>query len=91
MNENERLRKRVEAQANRMKEAEKHKETWFSNTVFLGTLGIMFVLPVIIGAYLGSWLDKQLSEFSVGWTTSLVIVGVFIGGMNVYLFIRRGD
>ena len=91
MKDNDRLRKRVELQANRIKQAEKDKETWFANTVFLGTLGIVFILPVVIGAYLGSWLDQQLSEFSVSWTTSLVIVGVFIGGMNVYLLIRRED
>ena len=91
MTDKDRLSKRVKHQAGLLRKAEKDRETWFASTVFLGTLGVVFVLPVIIGAYLGSWLDKQFSGFSVGWTASLVIVGVFVGGMNVYLMIRGED
>jgi ATP synthase protein I len=91
MSERERLRKEVDQQARQLRKAEKSRDTWFASTVFLGTLGIVFILPVIIGAYLGNWLDKQLSGFSVGWTASLVIVGVFVGCMNVYLMIREDD
>lgn len=91
MNNNNELQKQIKTQAKRIKDAEKHRDTWFASTVFLGSLGVVFVLPVIIGAYLGSWLDKQLAEYSVGWTTSLVIVGVFIGGLNVYLLIKRDN
>ncbi|MDX1810862.1 MAG: AtpZ/AtpI family protein, partial [Gammaproteobacteria bacterium] len=85
------LQSKVDLQVERIKDAEKHQATWFASTIYLGSLGIVFILPVIFGAYLGSWLDKQLAEYSVGWTTSLVIVGVFIGGMNVYLMIRGGE
>lgn len=91
MTDRDKLRKRVDLQADNLRKAEKDRETWFASTVYLGTLGVAFVLPVIVGAYLGNWLDKQLSGFSVGWTTSLVVVGVFIGGMNVYLMMRGGD
>lgn len=91
MTDEDKLRKRVDQQADHLRKAEKERDTWLANTVFLGTLGVVFIIPVILGAYLGSWLDKQLSEFSVGWTTSLVVVGVFVGGMNVYLMIRGGD
>lgn len=91
MTDKDKLRKRVDQQAKHMRKAEQERDTWLANTVFLGTLGIVFILPVIVGAYLGSWLDRQLSEFSVGWTASLVVVGVFVGGMNVYLMIRGGN
>jgi ATP synthase protein I len=47
------------------------------------------VLPVIGGAYLGNWIDNQISGYSVRWTTSLIILGVMIGGMNVYLYIKE--
>ena len=89
--EQKHLQKKIDLQVNRIKDAEDNQPTWFASTIYLGSLGIVFVLPVIIGAYLGSWLDQQLTEFSVGWTTSLLIVGVFIGGMNVYLMIRSGE
>ena len=41
------------------------------------------------GAYLGHWLDGLVEGYSVRWTVSLILLGVFIGGLNVYLFIRE--
>lgn len=86
--ENE-LRKRVERQVRRIKKAERDRPTLISQTVYIGTLGLMFVLPVVGGAYLGSWLDGLVPGYSVRWTVSLILLGVFVGAMNVYLFIRE--
>ena len=83
------LKKHIERQARRMKKAEHDQPTLIAQTVYIGTLGLLFVLPVIVGAYLGHWLDSQASGYSVRWTSSLIILGVFIGGINVYLFIRE--
>lgn len=83
------LRKQVERQARRMKKAERERPTVISQTVYIGTLGLMFVLPVVGGAYLGQWLDSLASGYSVRWTVSLIVTGVFIGALNVYLFIRE--
>ena len=83
------LKQQVERQARRMKKAELDQPTLIAQTVYIGTLGLLFVLPVIVGAYLGHWLDNQVTGYSVRWTTSLIILGVFIGGVNVYLFIRE--
>ncbi len=85
------LKQQVERQARRMKKAELDQPTLIAQTVYIGTLGLLFVLPVIVGAYLGHWLDNQATGYSVRWTTSLIILGVFIGGVNVYLFIRERD
>ena len=60
-----------------------------AQTVFLGTLALLFVLPVVAGAYLGSWLDGLRENYSYRWTMILLVTGVFIGAMNVYLFIQR--
>ena len=46
--ENE-LRKRVERQARLMKKAERERPTLMGQTVYVGVLGLMFVLPVIGG------------------------------------------
>ena len=83
------LRKQVERQARRMKKAERERPTLIGQTVYVGTLGLLFVLPVIGGAYLGKWLDSQAAGYSIRWTMSLILVGVFVGGLNVYLFIRE--
>jgi ATP synthase protein I len=87
--EQRRLEERVGRQVERMKRAEENRRGLLGQTVYLGTLGLLFVLPVVGGAYLGSWLDSRLEGYAVHWTLSLIFLGVFIGGLNVYLFIRE--
>lgn len=89
MRNQDKLKKQIERQAQRMKKAEHERPTLLAQTVFVGSLGLLLVLPIILGAYLGQWLDSQTSGYSVHWTTSLIIVGVFIGAINVYLYIRE--
>ena len=91
MNHKERLRKRVELQAQRMKQAEKDRPTLLSQTVYIGTLGLLFVLPVVGGAYLGRWLDGMVEGYSIRWTLSMILLGVIVGGVNAYLFIRERE
>ncbi len=83
------LRKQVERQARRMKKAERERPTLVGLTVYIGTLGLLFVLPVIGGAYLGQWLDDLSAAYSVRWTVSLILVGLMVGALNVYLFIKE--
>ncbi len=83
------LRKQVERQARRMKQAEHDRPTLIGQTVYVGTLGLLFVLPVVGGAYLGQWLDSLAGDYSMRWTLSLIMLGIFIGALNVYLFIRE--
>jgi ATP synthase protein I len=49
----------------------------------------MFVLPVVGGAYLGQWLDSLSTGYEVQWTVSLIVLGVVVGGINVYFFVRE--
>ena len=83
------LKKQLDRQAQRKKKAELERPTLIGQTVYIGTLGLMFVLPVIVGAYLGKWVDTLVTGYSIRWTVSLILVGVFVGGMNVYLYIRE--
>jgi len=83
------LKKQVERQARRIKKAEKERPTLIAQTVYAGMLGLLFVLPVVGGAYLGNWIDNQFSGYSVRWTTSLIILGIMMGGMNVYLYLKE--
>ena len=85
----EALEERVKKQTQRIKQAEREKRTMLGQTVFLGTLGLMFVLPVIGGAYLGQWLDSLSTGYEVHWTVSMIVLGVAVGGVNVYLFVRE--
>jgi ATP synthase protein I len=83
------LKKAVDRQVERRRKAEEERPTLIGQTVYVGTLGLLFVLPVIAGAYLGVWLDELISGYSVRWTISLILVGVFVGAVNVYLFIKE--
>lgn len=82
------LKKHIERQAQRMKKAEREQSTLLAQTIFIGTLGLLIVLPVVVGAYVGHWLDTQITGYSIRWTTSLIILGVIVGAINVYLYIK---
>ena len=88
MNQHQQLQKQVEQQAQRMKQAEQDRPSLIGQTIYLGTLGLLFILPIIGGAYLGLWLDELSSGYSTQWTISLILLGVFIGLFNVYYFIK---
>ena len=85
---NRRLEQQLKRQARRMKQAERDRSTLLAQTVYIGTLGLVFVLPVVGGAYLGHWLDNLVEGYSMRWTLSLIFVGVGVGAVNVYLLIR---
>lgn len=91
MREERKLKEQVEREARRLKQAEREQPTLLAQTAYLGTLGVVLVLPIVAGAYLGSWLDRRLPGYSVNWTISLIIVGLFIGATNVYLMIRNRE
>ena len=83
------LSKQVERQALRMKKAEHDRPTLIGQTVYVGTLGLLFVLPLVGGAYLGHWLDSQVTGYSTRWSISLILLGLIVGALNVYLFIKE--
>ena len=84
----EKLKQKVADDVQRMEKAEQNKKTILAQTAYLGTVGVVFILPVIVGAYLGVWLDGRLNIFSFSWTISLIFLGVVIGAVNIYLLIR---
>jgi ATP synthase protein I len=89
MNDRRRLSKDIARQVHRMEKADKERPTLLAQTIFLGTLGLVMVLPVVAGAYLGRWLDSMLEGYSMRWTLSLLFLGVIVGAVNVYLMMRE--
>jgi ATP synthase protein I len=84
-----RLRGTVKRQIDQKKQAERSAKSLITQTVYLGTTGVMLALPIVAGAYLGSWLDGHAKGFSFSWTVSLILIGVFVGILNVVIFIRQ--
>ena len=87
----EKLEQGVETHAKRMKKAEQESHTVLAYTTYIGTLGLVFVLPVIGGAYLGRWLDSLIEGYSIRWTISMLFIGIIVGAMNVYFLVRTKD
>lgn len=81
------LEDKVEQQTERIDRARRDKGV-LAQLGYFGSVGLLFVLPVVGGAYLGAWLDQRLTGFSTSWTVSLIVIGVVVGAVNVYLFIR---
>lgn len=84
-----RLKDGVRSNVRRMRKAMEERPAVFAQAVYLGTLGVVFVLPVIAGAYLGRWLDSRLPGYSVSWTITLMLLGIFVGAVDVYLLLKE--
>jgi len=84
----QKLQQTVKQEAQRIKQAEKHKHSLLIYSSFVGVLGMVLVLPIVGGAYLGRWLDSFNSGFNISWTISLIFVGVIVGAVAVYYLIQ---
>ena len=82
------LKREVAKQVQRMKRAEQDRPTMLAQSIYLGTLGLLFVVPVVLGAYTGRWLDGLYEGYSIRWTLSLIILGVLIGAVSTYQFVK---
>ena len=85
----EELQRQVEKQRERIERAGKERPTLLAQSVHVGVLGLLFVLPVVGGAYLGRWIDGLFEGYSMRWTLSLMFVGIVAGAVNVYFFVRE--
>ena len=87
-NNHDQLKREVAKQVQRMKRAEQDRPTLLAQSIYLGTLGLLFVVPVVVGAYVGRWLDGLYEGYSIRWTLSLIILGVIVGAVNAYQFVK---
>jgi ATP synthase protein I len=85
MNDQQRLKKKIENQVKCIKKAEHNPGP---NLPSIGTLGLVMILPIIGGVYLGHWLDDMVEGYSTHWTLSLLFAGIVIGILNVYFLIK---
>jgi len=79
----------VQTDAERLQQAERDRPGLLRQTLYLGTLGLVFVLPLIAATYAGHWIDQRLPGYSVRGTLSGIFIGLALGAMNVYLLTRE--
>lgn len=85
----EKWRKEVGRDVARLKSAERERRSLLGQTVFLGTLSVLFLVPLIGGAYLGRWLDGMSEGYSTRWSINLIVLGLALGVFNVVVFVRK--
>jgi ATP synthase protein I len=81
-----RLKNKIEYQVKRIKKA-KHDPR--PEPPSIGTLGLVMILPIVGGVYLGHWLDDMVEGYSMHWTISLLFIGIAVGFFNAYFLIKN--
>lgn len=62
---------------------------WFGLGM-MGLIGWSVVVPTLLGAALGIWLDKHHSG-KVSWTLTLLVIGLIIGCLNAWLWVAKEE
>jgi len=58
----------------------------WETVILVGAIGWMVALPMVIGGYIGNYLDKNLQAGAEGlsWTVTFIILGLFIALYSVW-------
>ncbi|SOD41406.1 AtpZ/AtpI family protein [Nitrosovibrio sp. Nv4] len=88
------LSRRVGARAARKlqaQRAEPHvKRTAWSGLTMIGLVGWSVVVPTLLGAALGVWLDRRYA-MNHSWTLTLLFAGLVVGCLNAWHWIVKED
>lgn len=81
----------IGAKAQRKLKARRHAEhgVW-SGLGMMGLVGWSVVVPTLLGAMLGAWLDKRYPGVH-SWTLTLLIIGLFAGCANAWHWVAKED
>ncbi len=79
----------IRRQVRRIKRAAEEEHHLLAQLTYLGTAGLVLVLPMVAGAYLGRWIDSLYSGYSIQWTLSLIFLGLAIGIVNLWMLFRE--
>ena len=86
------LAAQVGAKAQRKLHARRSVTTgvWFG----LGTMGLVgwsVVVPTLLGAALGIWLDKHHAMTRLSWTLALLMAGLVVGCFNAWHWVAKEE
>lgn len=66
-----------------------HQSVWFGLGM-MGLIGWSVVVPTLLGAALGIWLDHRYPS-SHSWTLTLLIIGLVLGCVNAWHWVDKED
>jgi len=85
--DDDRLRQALARQIRRLRDA--RRAGVLGLLVSGGTAGLLLTVPLVLGAYLGRWIDERSPGYSVRWTVNLILLGLAVGVYNVYRFFKE--
>lgn len=88
MTDRDKLIEQTGRDVQRLEQREKAPAGLVGMLLYGGVLGLLFVVPIVAGAYLGRWLDSLAPGYSVRWTLSLLLLGIVVGGYNVWRLLK---
>jgi ATP synthase protein I len=69
-------------------QAQREKKSVWAGLGLFGMIGWSIVVPTILGAALGMWLDKHYkNDFS--WTLSLLVAGLMLGCLIAWNWVQK--
>jgi ATP synthase protein I len=75
--------------ARKLKARKSTQGAWFGFRMF-GLVGWSVVVPTLIGAVLGRWLDEN-HPGKHSWTLTLLIIGLCLGCLNAWHWVAKED
>ena len=66
---------------------ERDRSVWFGLGMF-GLVGWSVAVPTILGVALGLWIDARLHD-RISWTLTFLFIGLALGCLNAWLWIKR--
>jgi ATP synthase protein I len=90
-NEETEFSRQVAAQAARKQRAQRNPSpgVWFGLGM-TGLIGWSVVVPTLLGAALGIWLDRR-QPGAHSWTLSLLVAGLVLGCFNAWHWVAKED
>jgi ATP synthase protein I len=81
----------VDAKARRKLKTRRNstRGVWFGLGM-MGLIGWSVVVPTLLGAALGIWLDKHYPT-GRSWTLALLVAGLMIGCLNAWFWVSKED
>lgn len=85
------LAQEVDADARRKLKARRHQDrgVWFGLGM-MGLVGWSVVVPTLLGAALGIWLDRH-HPGQHSWTLALLVAGLTLGCFNAWHWVAKED
>jgi len=75
--------------ARKLKARRSTQGVWFGLGM-MGLIGWSVVVPTLLGAALGLWLDAHYPG-KHGWTLALLVAGLTIGCLNAWFWVAKED